>query len=127
MRTEYWYGIKIYMSRKPTNSDLGQTIYECCYGPSSFDEVVKTLRLSPNEYEQSTQLKAWVQKNKDQKYVTHRPESLEWGPFEAIGSDLVDSVRRIKARKGTDLVVTGSSTLTSVLLDHGLADEWFCW
>jgi serine phosphatase RsbU (regulator of sigma subunit)/dihydrofolate reductase len=55
--------------------------------------------------------------------VTHRPESLEWGPFEAIGSDLVDTVRRIKARKGPDLVVTGSSTLTSVLLDHGLADE----
>jgi serine phosphatase RsbU (regulator of sigma subunit)/dihydrofolate reductase len=58
------------------------------------------------------------------KYVlTHRPESLEWGPFEVIGSDLVDSVRRIKARNGPDLVVTGSSTLTSVLLDHGLADE----
>jgi serine phosphatase RsbU (regulator of sigma subunit)/dihydrofolate reductase len=58
------------------------------------------------------------------KYVaTHRPESLEWGPFEAIGSDLVDSVRRIKAKNGPDLVVPGSSTLTSVLLDHGLADE----
>ncbi len=26
------------------------------------------------------------------KYVTtHRPESLEWGPFEGIGPDLVDS------------------------------------
>jgi len=58
------------------------------------------------------------------KYVaTHRPESLEWGPFEVIGSDLVDSVRRIKARNGPDVLVTGSSTLTSVLLDHGLADE----
>jgi serine phosphatase RsbU (regulator of sigma subunit)/dihydrofolate reductase len=55
--------------------------------------------------------------------VTHRPESLEWGPFEAIGSDLVDSVRRIKARKGSDLIVAGSSTLISVLLDNGLADE----
>jgi serine phosphatase RsbU (regulator of sigma subunit)/dihydrofolate reductase len=55
--------------------------------------------------------------------VTHRPESLEWGPFEAIGSDLVDSVRRIKAKNGPDLVVPGSSTLTTVLLDHGLADE----
>ncbi len=55
--------------------------------------------------------------------VTHRPESLEWGPFEAIGSDLVDSVRRIKAKNGPDLIVTGSSTLISVLLDHGLADE----
>jgi serine phosphatase RsbU (regulator of sigma subunit)/dihydrofolate reductase len=55
--------------------------------------------------------------------VTHRPESLEWGPFEAIGSDLVDGVRCIKARKGPDLVVAGSSTLISVLLDHGLADD----
>ena len=55
--------------------------------------------------------------------VTHRPESLEWGPFEAIGPDLVDSVRRIKAKKGPDLVLAGSLTLTSVLLEHGLADE----
>jgi hypothetical protein len=38
-------------------------------GTCSFEEVVKTLGLSPNEYEQSAQLKAWVQKNKDQKYV----------------------------------------------------------
>jgi serine phosphatase RsbU (regulator of sigma subunit)/dihydrofolate reductase len=58
------------------------------------------------------------------KYViTHRPESLEWGPFEVIGSDIVEDVRRIKARNGPDLVVAGSSTLISVLLDHGLADE----
>ena len=55
--------------------------------------------------------------------VTHRPESLQWGPFEAIGSDIVDSVRRIKARNGPNVVVPGSSTLISVLLDHGLADE----
>src|ERR1700761_3247773 len=27
--------------------------------------------------------------------VTHRPESLEWGPFEAIGSDLAGSIRHI--------------------------------
>jgi serine phosphatase RsbU (regulator of sigma subunit)/dihydrofolate reductase len=55
--------------------------------------------------------------------VTHRPESLEWGPFESIGPDLVDSVRRIKAKKGPDLVLAGSLTLISVLLEHGLADE----
>ena len=55
--------------------------------------------------------------------VTHRPESLEWGPFEALGPDLPESVRRIKARNGPDLIVAGSSTLISMLLDHGLADE----
>jgi dihydrofolate reductase len=58
------------------------------------------------------------------KYVaTHRPESLEWGPLEGIGPDLVDSVRRVKAKDGGDLILSGSSTLTSALLEHGLADE----
>ena len=36
---------------------------------SSFEEVVKKLRLSPAEYESSIQLKDWVRKNKDHKYV----------------------------------------------------------
>ncbi len=58
------------------------------------------------------------------KYVaTHRPESLEWGPCEGLGPDLVEGVRRIKSQDGPDLVLWGSSTLTSTLLEHGLADE----
>jgi dihydrofolate reductase len=55
--------------------------------------------------------------------VTHRPESLEWGPFEGIGPDILDGVRGIKAKDGPDLILSGSSTLTSALLEHGLADE----
>jgi len=55
--------------------------------------------------------------------ATHRPESLAWGPFEAIGPDLVEDVRRIKSQAGPDLVLWGSSTLTSILLEHALADE----
>src|SRR5512140_279186 len=58
------------------------------------------------------------------KYVaTHRPESLEWGPFEALGPDIVAGMRRLKSQGGKDLILSGSSTLTSRLLDHGLADE----
>ncbi len=58
------------------------------------------------------------------KYIaTHRPESLEWGPFEGLGPDIVEDVRRIKASGGPDLILWGSSNLTSVLLEHGLADE----
>ena len=58
------------------------------------------------------------------KYVaTHRPESLAWGPFEGLGPDLVEGVRRIKSQDGPDIVLWGSSTLTSTLLEHGLADE----
>jgi dihydrofolate reductase len=55
--------------------------------------------------------------------VTHRPESLEWGPVEGIGPDLVDSVRSLKAKDGANLILTGSSTLTSAFLENGLADE----
>jgi dihydrofolate reductase len=62
--------------------------------------------------------------NAAKKYVvTHRPESLAWGPFEGIGADIVEGVRRIKAKDGRDLILWGSSTLTSTLLEHGLADE----
>lgn len=58
------------------------------------------------------------------KYVaTHRPETLEWGPFEGIGPDLVEDVLRVKSQEGPDLVLWGSSSLTSTLLTHGLADE----
>ena len=58
------------------------------------------------------------------KYIaTHRPESLEWGPFEGLGPDIVESVRRIKAKNGPDLILWGSSTLTSTLLEHALADD----
>ncbi len=60
------------------------------------------------------------------KYIaTHRPESLEWGPFEGLGPDIVEDVRRIRASSGPDLILSGSSTLTSPLLEHGLADEVF--
>ena len=58
------------------------------------------------------------------KYVaTHRPESLEWGPFEGVGPDIVEGIRRIKSQSGPDLILWGSSTLTSTLLEHGVADE----
>jgi dihydrofolate reductase len=58
------------------------------------------------------------------KYVaTHRPKSLAWGPAEDLGPDIVEGIRRIKAKDGPHLIVWGSSTLTPVLLEHGLADE----
>ncbi len=62
--------------------------------------------------------------NAARKYVvTHRPDSLEWGPSEAIGPDVVEGVRRIKSQEGPGLALSGSSTLTSTVLAHGLADE----
>jgi dihydrofolate reductase len=58
------------------------------------------------------------------KYIaTHRLERLEWGPFEGVGSDIAEDIRRIKSHNGPDLILSGSSTLTSTLLENGLADE----
>ena len=54
------------------------------------------------------------------KYVaTHRPDSLEWGPVGDLGADIMAGVRRVKSKDGPDLIVWGSSTLTSVLLERG--------
>jgi len=62
--------------------------------------------------------------NAAKKYIaTHHPETLEWGPFEGVGPDIVDAIRRIKSQDGPDLILWGSSTLTSTLLEHALADE----
>ena len=58
------------------------------------------------------------------KYVaTHRPESLGWRPVKDLGADIIEGVRGIKSKDGPDLIVWGSSTLTSVLLGQGLVDE----
>ena len=60
------------------------------------------------------------------KYIaTHRPESLEWGPFEGLGPDIVEDIRGIKSQAGPSPILCGSSTLTSTLLEHGLADDVF--
>jgi hypothetical protein len=37
--------------------------------PTSFEEVVKKLRLCPAQYLDSQALKDWVRKNRDRKYV----------------------------------------------------------
>lgn len=58
------------------------------------------------------------------KYVaTHRPDGLEWGPVKSLCENLVGAIRDLKATSGPDFIVVGSSTLTSMLLDNGLADE----
>jgi hypothetical protein len=48
------------------------------YAPSSFDHVVKNLGLTPSQYVHSAELKEWVRRNKDQKYL---PSQLldAWG------------------------------------------------
>ena len=58
------------------------------------------------------------------KYVaTHRPESLEWGPVGDLGADIMEGIRGLKSNDGPDLIVWGSTTLTSVLLEQGLVDD----
>lgn len=58
------------------------------------------------------------------KYVaTHRPDSLAWGPVKDLGADIIEGVRDLKAKDGPDVLIWGSSTLTSVLLGQGLVDE----
>jgi dihydrofolate reductase len=58
------------------------------------------------------------------KYIaTHRPDSLGWGPVKNLGADIIESVRGIKLKDGPDMIVWGSSTLTSVLFGEGLVDE----
>jgi len=39
------------------------------------------------------------------KYIaTRRAQGLEWGPFEALGPDIIGGIRRIKSHDGRDLI-----------------------
>jgi hypothetical protein len=58
------------VSKKRGNPNWGKPEVKTAFvGVTSFDEIVKKLCLAPAQYESSTELKAWVLKNKDQKYV----------------------------------------------------------
>ncbi len=58
------------------------------------------------------------------KYVaTHRPDSLGWGPVEHLGADIMEGIRRLKSQDGPDLIVWGSTTLTTALLEQGMVDD----
>lgn len=58
------------------------------------------------------------------KYVaTHRPDNLEWGPVVHLGADVLEGIRRLKSEDGSDLMICGSASLTTVLLEQGLVDE----
>jgi hypothetical protein len=52
--------------------------------PTSFEEIVQKLRLSPGEYSTSLQLKEWVRKHKDEKYVPS--DLLKAWNFESSGN-----------------------------------------
>ena len=51
--------------------------------------------------------------------ATHRPESLAWGPWRRTSSR--EFAVQVAGGPGPDRL--GSSTLTSTVLEHGLADE----
>jgi hypothetical protein len=72
------------MAKKRGNPNWGKPdIRVPSVAPTSFEDVVKKLRLSPADYEGSLQLKEWVRKNKDQKYIPNDLLKL-WG-FEVKG------------------------------------------
>lgn len=58
------------------------------------------------------------------KYVaTHRPDSLSWQNSQALGPDIVASLRKIKQEDGPDLLIQGSGNLVQTLLANDLIDE----
>ena len=55
--------------------------------------------------------------------ATHRPESLGWGPVGDLGTNVIEGLRRVTSQDGPDLMVCGSASLTSLLLEQGMVDE----
>jgi dihydrofolate reductase len=109
----------------PYRTPAGREAVTAAYG-ESFDLVLgrRTYDSWSNFWPKAPSSPLTDRLNAATKHVaTHRPESLEWGPFQGLGPDLVDGIRRLKSEDGPDLVLAGSPTLTSTVLEQGLADE----
>lgn len=61
------------MKRKPRNPTWGQPMtLTQKYGPDqvcAFDKMAEKLQLRPEQYEQSSALRAWVKTNRNRRYV----------------------------------------------------------
>ena len=62
------------------------------FSPSSFEQIVKALNISPGEYRSSSALKDWVRRNKDQRYVP--PELLKAFGFQVDSEVELRPVKR---------------------------------
>ena len=66
--------------------------------------------------------------NRATKYVvTSTPETLHWENSQAITGEVAKGISELKNGDGLPLSVQGSSQLIRLLLEHGLADEFFVW
>lgn len=62
--------------------------------------------------------------NRVTKYVTtHHPDTLDWKNSQALGEDVVASLRALKQQPGPDLLTQGSSELVQQLLAADLVDQ----
>jgi hypothetical protein len=68
----------VHKLRSKGNPNWGKSCGDIPNTPTSFEEMVRRLKLSEKEYLNSIQLKKWAQRNKDSKYV---PQDLleAWG------------------------------------------------
>jgi hypothetical protein len=68
----------VHKLRNKVNSNWGKAGGDIPNTPTSFEEMVRRLKLSEKEYRSSIPLKEWAQKHKDSKYV---PQDLleAWG------------------------------------------------
>lgn len=111
----------------PFRSAAGRDALVAVHG-ASFDLLLgrRTYDLWSTHWPHAPAGNSWADSiNGATKYVaTHRPETLAWGPHEAIGPHIVQDILSLKSQpSGRDLILWGSSTLTSLLLEHNLVDE----
>ena len=55
--------------RSKVNRNWGKTCGDIPNTPTSFEEMVRRLKLTEKDYRSSLQLREWVEKHKDSKYV----------------------------------------------------------
>jgi dihydrofolate reductase len=82
-----------------------------------------TMLDNPDATEFEIQHATWL-KNATKIVVSTTMESTDWDGTLIINRDVLESIRKLKASPGKDIVVFGSPTLAHFLIQHDLIDEF---
>ncbi len=54
-------------------------------------------------------------------------KTLPWNNSQLVRGNMADQIRRLKQRPGKDIIIYGSSSVVSALMQSGLVDEYHIW
>ena len=108
------------------NDKIVASVGTAVYGKNTY-EMMKSywmsLREDPNSSEHDRAHAEWLEKIEKVVVSTTLPDQ-DWNNTRVISENVAEEIAKLKEEPGNDLVVFGSITLATFLMQHSLVDEF---